>query len=332
MEMNFKFFMEMAAISREPLYIDKNDINYLKQFPYRMWTQALSKRYNDFIFDSLDNNGNLKEGLKRKQVVNMVAQNRTVPLKVNTNMPYVFTKLKKAGFDLSGINPITRTSLYYQPLRIEKSQFLIMDLKKTISPELMAMYKEGKIQAKDLDPKPDVVYWYPNYLVNARNDAELGKEDSPELNLKFQAMKSEIIAIINKVVNYQIVNQVVSAHPNLAYYKRPANLQKLKIDLIDYVWLNFKNPKFQDLERLYAIIVNKVRTFLQKGIISRKDHEGLLNQGLNVTDLYGKTNKLTNKPWTAKDIEKIMDEFKTNKFNHQERANFFRQHTDFNQP
>ena len=64
-----KIFNEMAIMGdviRQPIRLDKDDIEFLHQFPPELWVQAIRKRYHDDLAEALDARGKARLSDKNK--------------------------------------------------------------------------------------------------------------------------------------------------------------------------------------------------------------------------------------------------------------------------
>lgn len=324
---------EMAFVSRERIFLDENDIKYLLQFPLKDWTRALKIRYNDLLIKYI-RNGELVNSPKT-EIVDIQHYGDSYQIKIKPDLENLFKKLKSANYDFSGSNSETNQSLFYNPLNINIAYKLIRNLISTITPENLQKYKEeyskifkgvkinmlSRINVQNikklslyLDPKPNVVYFSPNHVKNQRHDAEPSMDsETYQLKNKF----NEIRPLITQQAKYSmkyITNGYNSI--NVYYWNNPARFKKLILELEDYIWLNFKQEKFQNPTNMKSIIYNKLLAKMQNGIISRRNEESLKKLGINLKGLLQQNGG----NWTLKGIQQILNKTKS----HEERANIFR--------
>jgi len=212
MELNFlQYFTEMAMISKSEIFIDQEDIAYLKQFPLKDWVRALKMRYNDLILLST-NMGELKKEWQDVQNISMTYYGSDYQMKVNTRMKKLIKKLKSLNYDLSGTNSQNKESLYYNPMKIELAYKLVNNLISTIQPDVLNKYKEeykkysSQNKSKSiltklnnmLNPEPNVVYFIPNKTKLKRNDPAPNESETIDLRRKFDQIKPAILAALEK--------------------------------------------------------------------------------------------------------------------------------------
>jgi hypothetical protein len=324
---------EMAVVSRERIFIDENDIKYLLQFPLKDWTRALKIRYNDLLIRYIKN-GQLINA-PQTEIVEISHYGRNYQIKINPYLQNLFKKLKMANYDFSGSNSETNESLFYNPMNINIAYKLIRNLVSTITPENLKKYQEeysrlflgvspnmlSKTNIKNLksistylDPKPNVVYFSPNHVKNQRNDAEPSMDsETYSLKKKFNELRP-LISIQAKSKMKYIIDGYNSI--NVYYWSNPARFKKLTLEIEEYIWLNFKQEKFQNPINLPSIIYNKLLSKMQNGLVSRRNEESLRSLGVNLKSLT--TQKGGN--WTLKSIEQVLKQTQ----NHEERANIFK--------
>lgn len=330
--MNFKnWLLEMAMVSREKIFLDDDDISYLKQFPLDYWASALMLRYNDLIFKSTDN-GELRRDWSDIQEVSVrdgsmgggKRQTITLP-NIDTKMTSLIQKLKNMGYDLSGTNPINKESLFYKPPSPKTTLDLTIELRSTISSDNFQKYKEEwkkfkpyihrteiVLRFKDkihkiidiLDPKPNVVSFSPNHLKSKRNDPEPGQDGTFESKKEFDEFRPSIIKIIDQYIN-QLKNK---PHPNATWWSQPDKREDVINHFLEYIWNNWKDPKFHSLKYLNGLVqMGRGGTLLQNGLISRRKHEKLLKMGTQLNDVFKKVNPRTGNAFTPNEIKSILD-------------------------
>lgn len=324
---------EMAVVSRERIFIDENDIKYLLQFPLKDWTRALKIRYNDLLIRYIKN-GQLINA-PQTEIVEISHYGRNYQIKIKPDLQNLFNKLKMANYDFSGSNSETNESLFYNPMNINIAYKLIRNLISTITPENLKKYQEeysrlflgvspnmlSKTNIKNLksistylDPKPNVVYFSPNHVKNQRNDAEPSMDsETYSLKKKFNELRP-LISIQAKSKMKYIIDGYNSI--NVYYWSNPARFKKLILEIEEYIWLNFKQEKFQNPINLPSIIYNKLLSKMQNGLVSRRNEESLRSLGVNLKSLT--TQRGGN--WTLKSIEQVLKQIQ----NHEERANVFK--------
>lgn len=324
---------EMAVVSRERIFLDQNDIKYLLQFPLKDWMRALKIRYNDLLIRYIKN-GQLIDS-PQTEIVEISHYGGNYQIKIKPDLKNLFNKLKMANYDFSGSNSETNESLFYNPMNINIAYKLIRNLISTITPENLKKYqeeyskiftttkpnmlsRENVINLKKLsmylDPKPNVVYFSPNHVKNQRNDAEPSMDSETEiLKKKFNELRP-LISIQAKSKMKYLINGYNSV--NVYYWNHPARLKKLILEIEEYIWLNFKQEKFQNPNNLPFIIYNKLLSKMQNGLISRRNEESLRSLGVNLKSLT--TQRGGN--WTLKSIEQVLKQTE----NHEERANIFK--------
>lgn len=322
-ELNFKQWLnEMAMVSRQKITLDQDDINYLKQFPIGPdWTRALKLRYNDLIYQSTIQ-GDLRSDWTDQQNITLSGnRGNKKTYTVNTGMSQLINKLKNYNFDLTGTNSTNKESLFYSPMQSTLAGKLIKNLISTIPSEEIERYKKAersgqqnyKVLNQMLNPRPDVVEFSPNYLKSKRNDSEPGMENSESLRNEFVNKRKEISDIINISISH--LNGM--KQPNALYWLQ--NSDKLFDGLYEYIWMNWKDENFRDITKLPKIVHLKIRGYLQQGVISRRNYEGLKKIGLNTYDLLSQKNPSTGQNWSLDDIKKVVDQHK----NHTDRYNAF---------
>jgi hypothetical protein len=202
MILNFRewVYQEMAFVSKEPVYLDETDIQYLKQFPVEYWASALQQRYGEIIFQYLQNPDSESE----YQTITVTGRiDNSKSFNVKTYVKQVIEKLKEKKYDLSGMNPLNKTSLYYSIMTMEKAKKLASQLFNTIPSQDQEIYKRIEKKAFEyrkekpdgnwekltkiyprldvkryVNPKPNEVYFSPNHLMQNRNDPEPGAENT----------------------------------------------------------------------------------------------------------------------------------------------------------
>lgn len=334
MELNFyQYFTEMAMVSKSQIYLDDEDIAYLKQFPLKDWNRALKLRYNDLIFKCTEM-GNLKEDWSDNQTVSISYHGITYQLQVNTRMISLIKKLKSLNYDLTGTNETNNESLYYKPIDITLAHKLIEKLLATMTPNFIEKYKEEykkhfptfKIDFNSnkkillelsyiLDPKPNIVYFSPNYLIHKRNDPAPNEESTIDLKRKFDEIKPAILAALDK--NFSNMTKYYK-NINVLYWK--SKYPELRTHVIDYIWNNFKDEKYHNIDYIFKAIYNLLLSKFQNGLISRRNMDSLKERGVDLYSLLNQINPSTKKNWTLKNIQSVLNKYKS----HDERANIFK--------
>ena len=301
--MNFKKWLEMAVVSRQPLAIDEDDITYLKQFPFHAWSQALKARYNDLIFKAVQY-GELKKDWSDEQPITYGKMHKKT-IVVNTGISALIQKLKNHGFDLSGTNDTNQESVFYKPMEMQTAVKTIASLVKTIPQSEKEKYKNLKLKGipdqelnQVINPAPNQVTFSPNHLQTRRNDIE--PTDDKDYRASFEVAKPKIINLINK--NIELLKN--KGHINAVYWHSQS--KKLFDTLYQYVLTNWKEEDFRNLNSLQLKVANKLRTILQNGIISRRDNNTFNKMGLNTYGLLNKVNPNTGQNWTIDDIQGVM--------------------------
>lgn len=335
MELNFyQYFTEMAMVSKSQIYLDDEDITYLKQFPLKDWNRALKLRYNDLIF-SCTEMGNLKEDWSDNQTISISHHGIEYQLQINTRMKKLIKKLKLLNYDLTGTNNTNNESLYYKPIDITLAHKLIEKLLATMTPGSIEKYKEEykkyfpnlkadfnsnkkmllNLSKYYLDVKPNVVYFSPNYMSHKRNDPAPNEESTTNLKRKFDEIKPAILAALDK--NFSNMTKYYK-NINVLYWK--SRYQELITHVMDYIWNNFKDEKYHDVNYLVKAIYNLLFSKFQNGLISRRNMNSLKERGIDLYSLLSKINPSTNKNWTLEDIQFVLNKYKS----HDERATAFK--------
>lgn len=333
MELNFlQYLTEMAMVSKSEIFIDQEDIAYLKQFPLKDWNRALKLRYNDLIFQCTEM-GELKKGWNDIQVVKIIHYTTTYEIEVDTKMKNLIYKLKSLNYDLTGTNPINNESLFYKPMTYHLAHKIFLNLKSTIDQEKLKKYiiqynnkfnlhsnfNENKNLLiklnKLLDPKPNIVYFKPNHLKLKRNDPAPNEKETFALKNKFDQMKPAILAALEKNMKHM---ELYYKNINVFYWKR--RYKELITYVLEYIWNNFKDEKYHSIDYIYKAIYNLLLSKFQNGILSRRNDNSLKERGIDVYSLLSKINPSTNKNWTVSDIEKVLTKYKS----HDERAAIFK--------
>jgi hypothetical protein len=333
MELNFlQYFAEMAMISKTQIFIDQEDIAYLKQFPLKDWGRALKLRYNDLIFECTQM-GELKKGWNDIRTVKITHFTTTYEIEVDTKMKNLIYKLKSLNYDLTGTNPINNESLFYKPIASALAHKLFINLKSTISPEKLKKYifkfnkkfnlksnfNENKNLLNELnnilDPKPNVVYFQPNYMKLKRNDPAPNEDSTFNLKNKFNQMKPAILAALGKNMR-----NMESSYKNINVFYWKRRYKELVTYVLDFIWNNFKEEKYHDVEYIFKAVYNLLLSKFQNGAISRRNDQSLKERGVDVYLLLSNINPSTNKNWTISDIEKVLKKYKS----HDERAAAFK--------
>lgn len=327
--MNFSEWLainEMAMVSRQKLAIDENDIAYLKQFPLPAWAGALKLRYGELIFRATDH-GELRPDWDDVQDVTISFKDgitRTQTFRVNTGMTNVIKKLKDNNYDLTGTNPLNRTSLFIKPMEAPVASSIIRKIISSITPEKISEYKSKYRNAlatntikqlnQILDPQPNIIFFSPNHNSQSRNDPEPTQPETAGLRSLFDKMKEQIYALINKKID----NLKKIRTPNAFYWLQKRD--ELFNMLYEKVWLNWKDERLHNPRFLSVFIQNAIRTTLQSGVVSRRNYDAMKNAGFDAYKLYSANNKQTNSPWTHDEIRQVIDAHKTPK----ERINAFK--------
>ena len=319
--MNFSGWLalqEMAFVSKQPVYLDKDDIDYLKQFPLFFWARALKMRYNDFVLKALRKGPNevsiISSNWSDVQNVSFEGDKRSKnplgfsgPIKVGMNK--VIDKLQKLGYDLSGTSSSSESSLYYKLIDIGLANVLKTKLITTISPSRLEQYKQevSRYRAKNmqipksairiLDPKPNVVFFVPNYLASNRNDPEPGKAEDMVYEKSWREFKPKI----DEIIGYYVKNIVHIARnkTNALYWSSGAkdkNGRTITEQLYDHLRNNWKQIRHEEKFIRYAVNL-KINTILQNGIISRRLDDFLKKSRI---DLFGIIQKMKWTPLQAK--------------------------------
>lgn len=312
--MRFKEWLSEAVVSRQKIFIDEADIAYLKQFRLADWSSALFQRYGKLIYDATDH-GELRPDWNDEQVITIKIARATRQYTVNTGMKALIQKLKSLGYDLSGTNSFSKTSLYYKPMKMDVATTTIKKLLETIPEEHKTQLQNTpkSLLHKVINPQPNVVGFTPNYLMTRRNDVEPGVEANASLHDEFEKMQPQIMDVIGTAIK----RLESLRHPNATYWLQ--NHEKLSDLLFDYVRLNWNDKQFRDMNRLFVMVQNKIKTYLQSGVISRRHHQELMQRGLNVHDLFSRVNPSTGQNWTMDDVSGVLGKTP----NHDERYRMF---------
>jgi hypothetical protein len=105
---------------------------------------------------------------------------------------------------------------------------------------------------------------------------------------------------------------------NVFYWKR--RYKELVTYVLDFIWNNFKEEKYHDVEYIFKAVYNLLLSKFQNGAISRRNDQSLKERGVDVYLLLSNINPSTNKNWTISDIEKVLKKYKS----HDERAAAFK--------
>jgi len=317
----------MAYVSKQPVYLDESDIEYLKQFPAQFWAQALKMRYNDFILNAFKRSpgevsGAVGQGWSDIQQVHFVGDKRHInPMgfsgKIHTGITVLLQKLKRLGYDFSGVNPSASTSLYLGLMKPALANKLKAELISTISAESVQKYKklasqyrtQGRLVPKEvvalLNPKPNIVYFVPNKLMSNRHDPEPGYSGDSY----YERVWNEFKPKVNEIINYYVKNldKVARNKTNAIYWGTGAkdeHGQTLTQQLFNYTRSNWKNIK-HDEKSIKNYIILKINTILQNGIISRRLDDQLKLNGINMYDVIKKLN------WSPEVAKNFIDSNKT---------------------
>ena len=90
-----KIFNEMAIMGdviRQPIRLDKDDIEFLHQFPPELWVQAIRKRYHDDLAEALDARGKARLSDKNKIKELAIKSIRSRNFKQLNDYPQYFDK------------------------------------------------------------------------------------------------------------------------------------------------------------------------------------------------------------------------------------------------
>src|SRR5687767_14775893 len=92
---------------------DQDDIDYLEQFPPSVWTQALYKRYNQFLIHAIDSSGNLKSDWSDTQnvVISKTGKGSRTFDNIDTKVSHLVQKMKDLGYNLQDFDTATKTSV-----------------------------------------------------------------------------------------------------------------------------------------------------------------------------------------------------------------------------
>lgn len=320
---NWLYLSEMAYLSKEPIYLDEEDIKYLKQFPIKFWTQALKLRYNDFILEALRKKepslaGSVASDWSDIKDVNLTAPTQgrgsrmvSFDAKINTGIVRLLQKLKKLGYDFSGTNFDSKTSLYYGLLTMSNAYKLKTNLLKTVSPKNLNKYKKIAASYRDagervplellniLDIKPNVVRFTPNYLQSNRHDPEPGNEG----DAYYESLWKQLLPEVNRIINNSVKNLLKFSRnkANVLYWYaggKDSHGQTIAQQLYNYIRLNWKNLK-HDNKSISMAVQNKISTITQSGVLPRR-----LNDKLNLEklDVFEIMNKLKWSPFKMKEF------------------------------
>lgn len=318
---------EMAFVSKQPIYIDKYDLAYLKQFPLFFWPRALKLRYNDYLIEALrtqpkENIGSISKNWSDVKDVNFVGDQRTrnpinFSARIIVGMPRLINKLIKLGYDLSGINSNTGESLYFNLMSPQLATQLTTKLKHTISSGNLRKYKNAvssyRIQGRQipkklmslLDPKPNIVYFVPNYRSSNRHDPEPGKVDDIPYEVSWDNMRPQI----DEIIAYFVKNLVQRGRNkvNATYWSQGAkdsNGRTITQQLYDHIRNNWKQIK-HDKKSIYLAVFNKVNTILQGGVLPRRIDDMLKSAGINMFDVMQRMN------WTPEQVRSLINKHRT---------------------
>ena len=262
--------MEMAVVGKKKVPIDQDDINYLKQFPMYMpslssgrpnpaaptghvnaWVKALKLRYNDFILDSVGQDGNLKSEWKDIKEISFLGKSMTI----DTGMAKLIQKLKNLGFDLRGMNSQTRESLYYG----------------LMSP-IVADQTIKRLVAADL--KPNVVFTSPNQMQTKRDDIE---PDTPKISKAKEEFNKQKPQIENEARQAFEGITKNTKNPNIFWWRVPEHYNQLIEKMVDKIWMVWNIPGYHYPEGRKPFLTNEAVKAMQNGLISRKRWEHLRN-------------------------------------------------------
>jgi len=296
---------EMAYVSKNPIYLDKYDISYLKQFPLYFWSKALKLRYNDFLVKGIEAFKNSSNWSDLTSVSLSGDQRTRNPIsfqgKINTGISRLIKKLSDLGYDLSGTNA-SGTSLYLNLLTPEVAMRLKTMLIKTMTPENLEEYKrqstfyriKGKQTPKStislLDPKPNIVYFVPNHRMTHRDDPEPGRESDSNYESNWNYFKPKIDEIIG-----DFVRNLVSRSRNKlnaeywAQGAKDSSGQTITQQLYDHVRNNWKRMPQNGKEAILAIknlVNNRINTITQGGILPRRLDSALKQLGVDFYEVY----------------------------------------------
>lgn len=322
MELSFKKWMEMAVVARQPMPIDEDDIAYLKQFPVRLWPHALKMRYNDFLFDALDADGDLRSDWMDQQSIPVGRGFQLKHLKVKIGLPKVVEKLNKYGYDLRGVNKETRIFPYYTPMSDGLAQKLVKQLKKS-DPDFKPLGRGKSVDS--INPQPNAVNFSPNHNETRRDDLEptsyvghwpLGHDKRDQFASMKKQIEAEVKTQVGELANHH--------HINAKWWMQPDNYNELVNRIIERIWLNWNN---QDLKldtptgRKQFIHLEIYRKALQGGIIPHRQYDKFSKEyGFDVSNLTKTVNLATGKNWTPEEIKDVVDSSQS----YDDRLNMFR--------
>lgn len=312
---SFKEWLNEAVISRKPLYIDEDDIRYLKQFEANRWVQALKYRYNEAIMGAISH-GELKPEYKDLQEIDVPIQShgKTTHKRVWFGFPQLFSKLKNAGYDFSGTNDINKESLFYKPMASETANSIVQQIKRT-DPNY------GKFSS-EINPQPNIIKFSPNHNLTARNDPEMSVPGGTSLNDKFKEERGEISQEVHKTLQ----SLMSGNHINSLYWRDPMNYNMLFKKVLDRIWLGWADMKMHDPKFRKRIITLEFSKAIQGGVITRRKLEKLRTSfGIDIHQIPNQINQSTGLHWTLPEIDRVVKNSKTYeemayKFKHGDRA------------
>lgn len=299
MILNFKEWIikEMASVSRQKIFLDDDDMAYLKQFPSQFWASALRQRYNELIYKALDH-GQLRSDWSDTQTLKVHGPGGGMDVKgreftVNTGISKLIKRLKMMNYDFSGTNSNNSESLYYSPMSKHTAQSVVKQLKQ--SAEEMKNEK-GHI---NLDALQNTVSFSPNHLLSKRNDYEPGQEEHMSQRDEFDKLRPSII----KLVDMFLINLSQSDHINGRFWSQGEKREEVINYFLSHIWQNWKDPVYHKIDYIKKVIFNRGRNLLQSGAMSRRTNDYLTKQGTNPTQLMNKINPKTGMPYSVRDIE-----------------------------
>jgi len=294
---SFELFLEMALMRRDAIEFDEGDVNYLQQFPQRMWRTALAKRYSDFLLAALDRKGKLKRNWNDIQDVTISAAGGPVTFKdINTGISDLVQKLKYLKFDLSDPDHDTKTLARFKLMRLPTASVHLSKWIKQANGNIdktFTAYRNGRpveIKSSNADLPPG----YQGYTPNKSETGENSIDDPYEANAKWNTIKDDVVSVTNRLIDQTLNSLSNPDHTyHINYYYWRERKEELLKKLLDFVKKNLADDWVADIAKRNHKIAAKIGdTVRLVGHVTRRNVESgnhnvqqLLKQGYSIDQI-----------------------------------------------
>jgi hypothetical protein len=256
-----------AIVSRRAIPFDQDDIDYLHQVDSQYWSDALKKRYNDFLMQAAIA---LQEGHPIQDIQSTTLQGigrrGNKHFELNTGMTKLVKKLQDLGFDLSDPQPASSTLGSMSLMSIHTARTLL---------------RHWREQSPVKELLPGFSQYVPNKLQTKMNSMD----DPLEAERIFAQIKPDLEQKAQRMIYSKMATLSDPDHPqhiNFSYWNERKD--ELLQAALQAVKDNLKDPP----SRYWKLMNDRIGDLLQTGHVSRRKFGTAKQNNIDINDLLRK--------------------------------------------